>query len=105
MRPAVLGLTCEARLIRRETLSGIVGQSVHHGTTDVHHWRSSSRSEIDVLTERERQLLKRLAAEGKATRLLDEELATAKALEADGFLFLVGLTAVVTPRGQTPARR
>ncbi len=53
-----------------------------------------------MLTERERQLLRKLAAEGKATRLLDEELATAKALEADGFLFLVGLAAVVTPRGR-----
>ena len=46
------------------------------------------------VTEAGRHLLERLAAEGKATRLLDEELATAKALEADGLLFLVGLTAV-----------
>ena len=52
------------------------------------------------MTERERQLRKKLAAEGKATRLLDEELETAKALEAGGFLFLVGLTAVVTPKGR-----
>jgi hypothetical protein len=63
-------------------------------------WGSNGRGEIDVSTERERQLLKRLAAEGKATRLLDEELGTAKALEADGLLFLVGLTGVVTPKGR-----
>ena len=45
-------------------------------------------------------LFDRLAAEGKATRLLDEELATAKDLEAAGLLFLIGLTAVVTPRAR-----
>ena len=40
----------------------------------------------------------RLQAE--AMRLLDEELATAKDLEAECLLFLVGLTAVVTPKGR-----
>ena len=53
-----------------------------------------------ILSDGERQLLDRLAAEGKATRLLDEELATAKDLEAAGLLFLIGLTAVVTPRAR-----
>jgi hypothetical protein len=53
-----------------------------------------------VLSKNERRLLDRLAAEGKATRLLDEELATAKDLEAAGLLFLVGTTAVVTPRAR-----
>jgi hypothetical protein len=54
------------------------------------------------VTEGERQLevLERLAAEGKATRLLDEELALAKALEKEGLLFLVGTTAVMTPKGR-----
>jgi hypothetical protein len=52
------------------------------------------------LTDAERQLLERLAAEGKATRLLDEELRLARTLEADGLLFLVGLTAVVTPKAR-----
>ena len=53
-----------------------------------------------VLSEKERQLLERLAAEGKATRLLDEDLATAKGLEAVGLLFLVGTSAVVTPKAR-----
>ena len=53
-----------------------------------------------IFSDSERQLLDRLAAEGKATRLLDEELATAKDLEAAGLLFLIGLTAVVTPRAR-----
>jgi len=52
------------------------------------------------MTDGKRQLLERIAVEGKATRLLDQELATAKTLEADGLLFLVGLTAVVTPKGR-----
>jgi hypothetical protein len=52
------------------------------------------------MMDRKRQLLEKIAAEGKATRFLDEELATAKTLEADGLLFLVGLTAVVTPKGR-----
>jgi len=52
------------------------------------------------MTDAKRKLLERIAAEGQATRLLDEELATAKTLETDGLLFLVGLTAVVTPKGR-----
>jgi len=47
-----------------------------------------------------RQLLERLASEGKACRLFDEELVSAKILEAEGLLFLVGMTAVVTPKGR-----
>ena len=42
------------------------------------------------LTEPERQLLNRLAAEGKATRLYESDLPLAKALEAVGLLFLIG---------------
>jgi hypothetical protein len=53
-----------------------------------------------ILGNDEKQLLERIAAEGKATRLLDEELALAKELEADGLLFLAGLTAIVTPKGR-----
>ena len=53
-----------------------------------------------TLTDPERQLLERLAAEGKATPLLHEELGLAKALEKEDLLFLVGTTAVVTPRGR-----
>jgi len=55
---------------------------------------------VPALTDKERELLDRLAVAGKATRLLDEEFATAKALEADGLIFLVGLTAVVTPKAR-----
>jgi hypothetical protein len=53
-----------------------------------------------IKNERQRGLLEPLAAEGKATQLLDEELASAQALEAEGLLFLVGITAVVTPKGR-----
>ncbi len=53
-----------------------------------------------ALSERERQLLDRLAAEGKPTRLLGEELALVRQLEADGLVFLVGLRAIVTPKGR-----
>jgi len=53
-----------------------------------------------ILSKDERRLLDRLAAEGKATRLLDEDLATAKDLEAVGLLFLVGTSAVVTPKAR-----
>jgi len=37
-----------------------------------------------IFSDSERRLLDRLAAEGKATQMLDEELATAKDLEARG---------------------
>ena len=60
----------------------------------------ASHGRIATLIDRKRHLLEKFAAEGKATRLLDEELATAKTLEADGLLFLVGSTAVVTPKGR-----
>jgi hypothetical protein len=52
------------------------------------------------LSDRERRLLEKLAAEGKPTRLLDEDLATAKDLEAAGLVFLVGTTAIVTPKAR-----
>jgi hypothetical protein len=52
------------------------------------------------LSDRERRLLEKLATEGKATRLLDEELARAEDLEADGLVFLVGTSAVVTPKAR-----
>jgi hypothetical protein len=55
------------------------------------------------MTEAARQLLKKLAAEGKATKLFAEDLQVAKALEADGLLFLIGQDdpyAVITPKGR-----
>jgi len=52
------------------------------------------------LNDREWLLLEKLATEGKATRLLDEELGLAKELETAGLLFLVGSTAVVTPKAR-----
>ncbi len=52
------------------------------------------------MTNAERKLLEKLAAEGKPTRLLDEELALVRGLEADGLIFLVGLRAIVTPKGR-----
>ena len=55
---------------------------------------------MPILSDPERELLERIAAEGKATRLLDEEVAFAKELETAGLLFLVGAYAVITPKGR-----
>jgi len=57
---------------------------------------------VVVLTESERQLLERLAAEGKRTRLTLGELEVAKSLEADGLVFMVRdtLDAVITAKGR-----
>ena len=55
------------------------------------------------LTEPERQLLERLAAEGKATRLYADDMPIAKSLEGVGLLFLIGEVepyAVITPKGR-----
>ena len=55
------------------------------------------------MTEAERQLLERLAAEGKATRLSVEDLQLAKSLAGQGLLFLIGQEepyAVITPKGR-----
>ncbi len=53
---------------------------------------------------RERQLLEKIAAEGKATtKIAHDELRVAKVLEGDGLLFLVGddkAHAVITPKGR-----
>jgi hypothetical protein len=54
------------------------------------------------LAERERQLLERLAAEGKQTRLALGEIETAKLLEMSGLVFIARDTAyaVITPKGR-----
>ena len=55
------------------------------------------------LEDRERQLLERLAAEGKATKLYVEDLLVAKELVRAGLLFLVGAVepyAIITPKGR-----
>jgi hypothetical protein len=43
------------------------------------------------LTAPERQLLERLAAEGKSTRLYESDVPVAKSLEGVGLLFLIGV--------------
>jgi hypothetical protein len=55
-----------------------------------------------ILTDAERKLLKRLADEGKTTRLTLGELDVAKALEADGLVFMVRdtLNAIITAKGR-----
>ena len=54
------------------------------------------------MTDRERQLLERLAGEGKATRLSDEDLLIARALEEAGLVFVIrgSLDAIITPKGR-----
>jgi hypothetical protein len=56
-----------------------------------------------IVTEPERELLERLAAEGKATRLYESDMPVAKSLEGVGLLFLIGEVepyAVITPTGR-----
>jgi hypothetical protein len=60
-----------------------------------------------ALTDKERELLERLAAEGRATTLYAEDLQVANSLEADGLVFLVrdtlgqdAVSAVITPKGR-----
>ena len=55
---------------------------------------------MPILSNPERELLERIATEGKAILLLDEEVAFAKELETAGLLFLVGAYAVITPKGR-----
>ena len=58
---------------------------------------------MGLLEDRKRQLLERLAAEGKATRLYESDLPVAKSLEGVGLLFLIGEVepyAVITPKGR-----
>jgi hypothetical protein len=55
------------------------------------------------VTDHERQLLEKLAAEGKSTRLYDDDLQVAKSLRTSGLLFLIGEDepyAVITPKGR-----
>jgi hypothetical protein len=55
-----------------------------------------------MLTDPKQKLLERLAAEGKATRLSDEDLLIAKALEEAELVFVIRdtLDAVITPKGR-----
>ncbi len=55
-----------------------------------------------ILTIAERQLLERLADEGRATRLTLAELEVAKSLEADALVFMIGntLDVIITPKGR-----
>ncbi len=55
-----------------------------------------------VLTDSERQLLQRLGAEGKATRLALSDLQLAKSLETDGLVFMIRnfLDALITPKSR-----
>jgi hypothetical protein len=55
-----------------------------------------------AISDRERQLLEKLATEGKPTRLTDEDMLIAKALEEAGLVFLVRntLDAIITPKGR-----
>jgi hypothetical protein len=55
------------------------------------------------LEDPERQLLERLAAEGKSARLYAGDMPVAKSLEGVGLLFLVGNNepyAIITPKGR-----
>lgn len=55
------------------------------------------------MTDDERQLLNRLAVEGKSTRLYEDDLQVAQSLKTSGMLFLIGEDepyAVITPKGR-----
>ena len=60
-----------------------------------------------VLTLKEKQLLEKLANEGKATKLLPEEIDTARGLDSIELLFIArdtehekAMYAVITPKGR-----
>jgi hypothetical protein len=55
-----------------------------------------------MLNDSERELLDRLAAEGKATRLTLSELEAAKSLDAEGLIFMIrsSLDATIMPKGR-----
>jgi hypothetical protein len=57
---------------------------------------------VVAITDSERELLDRLATEGKATRLMLGELQVAKSLEAVGLIFMISntLDAIITPKGR-----
>jgi hypothetical protein len=56
---------------------------------------------MTALTESKRNLLMRLAAEGKASQLALGEIECAKSLVCDGLIFMVGGTAaIITPKGR-----
>ena len=57
---------------------------------------------MKTLTDRERQLLERLAQAGQAAELRADDLALAKTLESSGLLCFVRNTAwaVITPKGR-----
>jgi hypothetical protein len=54
------------------------------------------------MSDAERELLQRLASEGKATTLSADELPIANLLEANGLVFIIRNTidAIITPRGR-----
>jgi hypothetical protein len=60
-----------------------------------------------ILSEPERQLLEKLAAEGKPTRLSADELQTARSLETVGVVFMIKNTtdAIITPKGRNVLAR
>ena len=54
-----------------------------------------------MVTEPERQLLEKLASEGKATRLMDEDLLIARALQEAELVFVIrDNQAIITPKGR-----
>ena len=53
-----------------------------------------------MITQGERNLLERLAAEGKPACLDGEEILIAQTLERSGLLFLVGAYAIATPKAR-----
>ncbi len=53
------------------------------------------------MTDNERKLLERIAAEGKPTRLTTAEIEIAKSLQWDGLLFIGrDEAAIITPKGR-----
>ena len=58
------------------------------------------------MSDAERQLLQRLASEGKATALSADEFLVAMFLETNGLVLIIRNTtdAIITPRGQAQAR-
>ena len=89
--------------LRRPCTASLMWRSFAVGSSRCTRSVATIGGRYGSLEDRERQLLERSAAEGKATKLYIEDPAVAKELVSAGLLFLVGEIepyAVITPKGR-----
>ena len=89
--------------LRRPCTASLMWRSFAVGSSRCTRSVATIGGRYGSLEDRERQLLERSVAEGKATKLYIEDPAVAKELVSAGLLFLVGEIepyAVITPKGR-----